>query len=348
MTITPNAIATTPSIPLDTGVPARPPAPALDPLDGFLDAYLAHAVKPHRERLVDILRVIENTPSGRTLLDHFRDRALQGNALVVNLLAPGTPLPEGAAAHDLWLNEADLTSHAQQIGVPPEVQYAPSVFQSLSMARMASLDTQHADSTPQHYDDPAMQALQERFRQEMSVHGNTLSGRMDRAQTVRAMQSAGSIPDMAMRMPRNGSAPSSLGAADPATDSRKSSAASRNLLPIAAAPSASNGQGNSADTASAAKSTKPRRRLTQWVSKRFSGLIDTVARLRRDRQAARTASVPQSDIYRGSSASNVSQTSTGLQGVAAQSDAQSDAQGGTPRADDGIGRRGSAAGEARS
>jgi hypothetical protein len=166
-----------------TTVPARPPKPEQDTLDGYLNAYLAQSVKPHRDRLVDILRVIDGTTTGHELLDYFRDRASLNNVPMVNLLPPGAEVPDSAAAHDVWLKEEALTGHAQEIGVSPETEYAPSVFQSLSITRAAVLVRNYIDGS--HKDLAAMQA---RSRAELNASGDTLSARTDRAATIEVLR----------------------------------------------------------------------------------------------------------------------------------------------------------------
>src|SRR5262245_44125045 len=122
-------------IPPASFVPDVPPKPHLDNLDGHMDACLAQSAGPHRDQLVNILRVIGDTPTGRTLLDEFHQRSEKNKLpIVVNVLKTGDAPPPSVMAQHLWLPENLLIAHAQEVGVRPEVQHAPAVFDELAAA----------------------------------------------------------------------------------------------------------------------------------------------------------------------------------------------------------------------
>jgi hypothetical protein len=119
--------------------PPLPPLPQPDMLDGFLGAYIAKAAQPHRERLVDVLRVISATSVGHAVLDDFNTLAMQNRTPTVDLLAQGdSALTASATAPaTVWLSRDDMTATAREIGVTPEAEHAPAVLWSLVTSRNA-------------------------------------------------------------------------------------------------------------------------------------------------------------------------------------------------------------------
>lgn len=167
----------------DAHAPAVLPKPAKDDLDGCLNVLLAGSVQPHRQALAAILRAIDGTASGRAILDFFRDLAVQDKPLAVNLLATGAALPDADAAQALWLHEVELSAGAAQIGVPPEIQYAPSVFQSLVTLRGAMMAQQSSEQAER---DAA--GLQARFQEELAASDSMPAVRRDGADGIDAMR----------------------------------------------------------------------------------------------------------------------------------------------------------------
>ncbi|HTK01409.1 MAG TPA: hypothetical protein VL522_17385 [Bordetella sp.] len=283
----------------NTTVPTRPPQPEQDALDGYLDAYLAQPVKPHRDRLVDILRVINGTQTGHELLDYFRDRASLNNVPTVNLLAPGAEVPDSSAAHDVWLKEEALTGHAQEIGVSPETEYAPSVFQSLSITRAAVLVRNYIDGS--HKDLAAMQA---RFLAELNASGDPLSARADRAATIEVLRLDAQRTQAMSKLSPGGD--SHTAPTDPRPDGETPDNSSLSQLPATAAVSsvttlvASDGTRNDDEAAAAIKRTKSaRQRMTQWAGRPLRAIGGLLARRRLTwARSGKSTGVPEASVYK--------------------------------------------------
>lgn len=122
----------------DQGAPPRPPEPQRDTLGGLMTATVAPAVQPYRERLLDILYVVDRTQIGRELLYDIRTLAGRGHHPFVDLAPPrDMPTREASKPHGLFLSEATLTAPASEIGLAPEVEHAPSVVLRLVQIRNA-------------------------------------------------------------------------------------------------------------------------------------------------------------------------------------------------------------------
>ncbi|ARP80671.1 hypothetical protein CAL12_07340 [Bordetella genomosp. 8] len=202
---------------MNDGPPARPPKPERDDLGGRLDVYLAQSVRDAgcRERLIDILGVIDAMPSGHEVLEYFRERARQDHPLAVHLLSSDAPVARDLASRDLWLSLDVLTAPAPDIGVPPERHYAAAVFQALLAARNACIVEQYANQSGQdlaethrkfvnelagQVDTPAMQQQLADRRRSLSNHEQAAVQAMAKLE-IGARQSdaagSGSVPDSA-------------------------------------------------------------------------------------------------------------------------------------------------------
>lgn len=121
-----------------TATPPPPPPRERDSLEGLLAVTLSPTVTPHRERLVDILKVIDRTQTGRELLYDFRTLAKHGQYPCVELADPKeAPQQEAAKPHALFLNLDTLTAGASEIGLSPEAEHASSVVSRLTEIRNA-------------------------------------------------------------------------------------------------------------------------------------------------------------------------------------------------------------------
>ncbi|CAM3528047.1 hypothetical protein BOSP111201_10345 [Bordetella sputigena] len=123
---------------IDNLTPPRPPERERDDLDGLLTATLFPRVKAHRPRIIDMLRVIQATQTGRELLHDFRMLAERGRYPTIEL-ADGrdTSRKEAEKPHCLCLAKDMLTAGASTIGLAPEVEHAPSMLMRLAQIRNA-------------------------------------------------------------------------------------------------------------------------------------------------------------------------------------------------------------------
>ncbi|CAM3528037.1 hypothetical protein BOSP111201_10340 [Bordetella sputigena] len=316
---------------LDNSPPERPPKPQRDDLNGLLDVYLAQSVKEagYRERLIDILGVIDRTSGGRAVLEYFRERARENRPLAVNLLAPGTAVAPDLASQDLWLPKDVLTAPAPDIGVTPEEHYAPAVFHALLVARNARVVEQYTEQTGHD-----LAETHARFVKELAEQVDAPSTRRTVVLSQQALQAtreamlnaagsaAGSVekPDVAAhetKAVRRASMPVDVPGADkagqrdqslPQKPSRSSSAqASLNgQKPDAAANDTSfPGQPDPAETEQEAPSTsvqtKKRRFRAKWISRRFDAFTTAVIEwkngLRRSRKADTSAGKTDASLY---------------------------------------------------
>ncbi|ANN79006.1 hypothetical protein [Bordetella flabilis] len=175
--------ATTPTTPPDR--PPIPPRPVRDDLDGLLTAYLSDAAKPHRDKVLDLLRVMDTAPAGRHLLMELRGLAQGGHVPVIDLRAgDAKPLDEAVEGTPVWRLPADaVRQHAAEVGVPPETQHAPAVFWDLISVRNTLVRLAGTSGEPL---DPVQ--LQARFRTE-------LNGGDDPAKTGSAVSKSKSVDE---------------------------------------------------------------------------------------------------------------------------------------------------------
>lgn len=116
--------------------PPRPPERETDVLGGMLTATVFPTVKPHRQRVMDILAVIGGTQIGRELLHDFGRLAARGHVPSIDILDPRDALTQQAARqHCLLLSQEVLTGGARTIGVSPELEHAPWVLFRLTEIR---------------------------------------------------------------------------------------------------------------------------------------------------------------------------------------------------------------------
>jgi hypothetical protein len=106
----------------------------VDVLDGRLEVILREPAKPYRDRLVELVGLIDKTPTGHKLLDSFRDLAMAGQRPRVDVR------PARAAVEDtpensrvLWLRPDILRTQAPEIGVSADEGHAALVLWDLAM-----------------------------------------------------------------------------------------------------------------------------------------------------------------------------------------------------------------------
>lgn len=310
--------------------PARPPKPERDDLNGLLDVYLAQPVREagYRERLIDIFGVIDKTPSGRAVLEYFRERARENHPLAVNLLVPASPVTQNLASQDLWLPRDVLTAPAPDIGVTPEEHYAPTVFGALLVARNGGAGEPYSGQTEHDLAETQARFLKELAEQvdmPSTRQSVVLSQQVLQATRAAMLQAANSADKPAEKLDvaaneakadRRASVPVDVPGAgkaaqedhSPQKPSRSSSAqASLNgQQPDAAANGASfPGQADTAETEPETPSTsmqpKKRRFRTKWISRRFdaftSALTDWKNGLRRSHKAGQSLAEPDASLY---------------------------------------------------
>lgn len=316
---------------LDNSPPERPPKPQRDDLNGLLDVYLAQPVREagYRERLIDIFGVIDRTPSGRAVLEYFRERARENHPLAVNLLAPGTPVAPDLASRDLWLPKDVLTAPAPDIGVTPEEHYAPTVFHALLVARNARVVEQYTDQTEHDLAETHVRFVKELAEQvdapstRRTVVLSQQALQATRAAMLQAADSAAksveTLDIMAneTKAARRASVPVDVPGGDNAAQgdrsamqkpSRSSSAqASLNARKSDAAANDTSfpGQPDPAETDSEAPSTsvqpKKRRFRGKWISKRFDAFTATLIEwkngLRRSQKAGTSVGKADASLY---------------------------------------------------
>jgi hypothetical protein len=144
--------------------PPIPPRPVQDELEGLLTAFMTDAAKPHRDKVVDLLRLMETAPTGRQLLMELRALAQGGSTPLIDLRAEGAkPLDEAGDETPVWRLPAEAVRQgAVQIGVPPETQHAPTAFWDLIGVRNALVRLGGTSEAPL---DPVQ--LQAQFRAEL-------------------------------------------------------------------------------------------------------------------------------------------------------------------------------------
>jgi hypothetical protein len=144
----------------DPTAPPRPPERQRDTLEGLLEATLFPAIKPHRASIVDILRVIDETQIGRELLQDFRTLAARGKFPSIDCQSQQNSQTQDARrTHCLLLREDLLTAGALDIGVAPEMEYAPSVVFRLTEIR----NVLAADGKDHHFRSPVADATDVRM-----------------------------------------------------------------------------------------------------------------------------------------------------------------------------------------
>lgn len=161
---------------IDNLTPPRPPGRERDDLDGLLTATLFPTVKPHRPRIVDMLRVIEATQTGRELLHDLRRLAERDRHPTIELAnGRDTSRREAEKPHCLCLAEDMLTAGASAIGLAPEVEHAPSMLMRLVQIRNAlaerSAESRYTTSPTTVLDvwmDPVGTVV--KLRNELAVH----------------------------------------------------------------------------------------------------------------------------------------------------------------------------------
>ncbi|OZI23181.1 hypothetical protein CAL26_06810 [Bordetella genomosp. 9] len=137
--------------------------------------------REHRPRIVDTLRVIHATQTGRELLHDFRTLGERGKHPTIALADGGDiPRKEAEKPHCLYLAADSLTAGASRIGVPPEVEQAPSMLLRLTQVRNAlagrSPESRFTKSPTDVLDvwlDPVSTVV--KFRKELEVHERTPS-----------------------------------------------------------------------------------------------------------------------------------------------------------------------------
>lgn len=204
------------------GVPSRPPEQELDSLGGgLLLATLFFSATPYRERIVDILRVIQGTQRGRELLHDFRTLAAQGKYPSLDLADPGEiPGREADNPQGLFLSQDALTAGASEIGLSPEEEHAPAVVLRLTQIRnFLALHGQNGQSNTSGMDvldvpmDPEATAAV--FRQELEAAAAsrskaaaidpTVPGRSEQHAVLRRQSTGGANPYAAVTEPPPGS-----------------------------------------------------------------------------------------------------------------------------------------------
>jgi hypothetical protein len=151
----------------------------------LLTGYLSDAAKPHRDKVLDLLRVMDKVPAGRHLLVELRGLAQGGHVPVIDLRADDAkPLGEAVEGTPVWRLPADaVRQHATEIGVPPESRHAPAVFWDLISVRNALVRAAGMSADPL---DPVR--LQAQFRTE-------LKGGDDPAKTGSAVSKSKSVDE---------------------------------------------------------------------------------------------------------------------------------------------------------
>lgn len=187
--------------------PPRPPERERDELDGLLTATLFPTVKPHRPRIIDMLRVIHATQTGRELLHDFHRLAARGRHPTIELsYGSDTSRKEAEKPHCLCLAHDTLTAGASAIGLAPEVEHAPSMLLRLTHIRNTlaerSPESRYTTSPTDVLDvwmDPVITAVN--FRKELAVHqaasttAQAASGRRDSVSAPLIVNRDGSDPD---------------------------------------------------------------------------------------------------------------------------------------------------------
>ncbi|ARP80670.1 hypothetical protein CAL12_07335 [Bordetella genomosp. 8] len=166
-------------------------------------------VSDHRPRIVDTLRVIHATQTGRELLHDFRTLGERGKHPTIALADGGDiPRKEAEKPHCLYLAADSLTAGATRIGVPPEVEQAPSMLLRLTQVRNAlagrSPESRFTKSPTDVLDvwlDPVSTVV--KFRKELEVHERTPSA----SQATESRRHSMSTPLIVGQAPIDGESP---------------------------------------------------------------------------------------------------------------------------------------------